>query len=142
MFKPSLRARLIRYVLSAGGIFLLVASTGVLLEEFRVSEADGVVLVQWKSLEETALVRYEVRRRARNSMNNQFEVVARVTPHGPNKPYEFRDTQVYKSGSEEVTYRLEAVRTNGQHLDLGERSLSYSPTAVRRTWGSIKAMFQ
>lgn len=120
---------------------LVVAASTVRLEYFRVSEADNTLVVQWQAIDEEPLRNYEVLRRTTSS-DNQFVQVASVNPHGPARPYEFRDSQVFKSGSDDVTYRLEGILKNGQRVLLGERSVSYSPTAVRRTWGSIKAMFQ
>jgi hypothetical protein len=126
-----------------GGVVILfvLASTGILLDEFRVEETEGTIVVRWTSVQETSVRAYEVHRRTRSS-DNQFVRVASIPPHGTGRPYEFRDTQVFKAAADDVTYRLEGIRTNGERVGLGERSVSYSPTAVRRTWGSIKAMFQ
>jgi hypothetical protein len=58
------------------------------------------------------------------------------------KPYSFRDDQVYKSAADQLDYRLEVVYENGLREVLVTKSLNYTTTAIRRTWGSIKAMFQ
>ncbi|MDX1546474.1 MAG: hypothetical protein R3247_05780, partial [Rhodothermales bacterium] len=58
------------------------------------------------------------------------------------KEYRFVDDQVYKSAAEELDYRLDAVFSNGLRQQVASKKLNYTPTAIRRTWGSIKAMFQ
>jgi hypothetical protein len=130
-----------RLVVLTGLLVMLAAAGNVRLEYFRVEETDNTLVVQWRSLEENALRAYEVHRRTRSS-DGHFVRITSVTPQGGNRTYEFRDTQVFKSAAEDVTYRLEGVLASGERLHLGEQSVSYSPTAVRRIWGSIKAMFQ
>lgn len=130
-----------RVVVLAGLLAVMTAAGTVRLEYFRVEETDNTLVVHWRSLEERSLRAYEVHRRTRSS-DGQFVRISAITPLGSNRTYEFRDTQVFKSAAEDVTYRLEGILTSGERLHLGEQSVSYSPTAVRRTWGSIKAMFQ
>ena len=90
---------------------------------------------------EDGVARYDLQRRSRFS-NDQFVDVTSIVSHGTGKSYRFIDDQVYKSASEQVDYRLEVVYDNGVREQLGIRSVNYTPTAIRRTWGSIKAMFQ
>ena len=71
-----------------------------------------------------------------------FVQVHQVDAHGPNRGYGFRDTQVYKTGSDKLDYQLEAVYMNGVREVVRSESMNYTSTAVRRTWGSLKAMFQ
>ena len=74
--------------------------------------------------------------------NDQFVSVHVVKSHGAGKPYLYRDDQVYKAGADQLDYRLEAVFENGLREVVRSASVNYTSTAVRRTWGSIKAMFQ
>ena len=97
--------------------------------------------VTWQSELEEDVRQFELMRRTPNS-NDQFVRVFEAPSHGPNLVYMFRDSQVFKSGSEKLDYQLEAVYMNGVREVLRTESVNYTSTAVRRTWGSLKAMFQ
>jgi hypothetical protein len=130
-----------RFLLLAGAACVLVAASTARLDYFKVEEEDNTLVIRWLALEESQVRTYEIYR-ATPSSNHQFVRVSPMTPHGPNRPYEYRDTQVFKAGGDDVIYRLEGLMRSGERVTLAEQSVSYSPTAVRRTWGSIKAMFQ
>ncbi len=128
------------------GLLLLLVSADVHAQsvrvvDFKIQEENRDFLISWKTEQEQGIRAFEIKRKTRYT-NNEFVMVQSMPPHGATKPYLFRDTQVYKSGSEQVDYRLEVVYANGLREVLQERSLNYTSTAVRRTWGSIKAMFQ
>jgi hypothetical protein len=80
-------------------------------------------------------------RRSPNS-NDQFVRVHTALAHGVGQEYDFVDTQVFKSSSDKLDYRLDAVYANGVREAVRTESVNYTSTAVRRTWGSLKAMFQ
>lgn len=129
------------------GFFCLLAVagmgfSGVKLSFFKVeTEAGRNFILSWQAEQEDDVHRYEVYRRTIHS-NGEFVKLHELRAHGPNKPYQFRDDQVYKASSEQVDYRLEVVFTSGVRQILAQQSVNYTPTAIRRTWGSIKAMFQ
>lgn len=125
-------------VLVAGATFL---QNEVRLESFVISNSDGDVTVRWEAQVEQNVKEYVLKRHTPYS-NGTFEVIERITAHGVGKPYEYRDQDIYKASSEEVQYRLVAVYQDGTDYVIDTESLNYEPTAVRRTWGSIKAMFQ
>lgn len=118
-----------------------LSSNNVRLSFFKVDRENNDMIVTWESTAEVDVARYELQRRTRFT-NNQYVLVTAASPHGTNKLYRIMDDQVYKSSSEQVDYRLEAVFGNGIREELATQSVSYTPTTVRRTWGSIKAMFQ
>ncbi len=127
-------------------LMLLLAGTNVLAQEvklrtFDIVEENRDFIITWQMERESGIRSYELKRRTPYS-NNQFVAVHTFTPHGPDKQYQYRDTQVYKSAAEQVDYQLEVVYQNGLREIIFSRSLNYTSTAVRRTWGSIKAMFQ
>ena len=135
--------RCITYILA---ILLLTAFSlggagSVQIGFFRVDEAGNNLTVSWQTEEEVSVREYELLRMTRFT-NNQFVKVKSVSPHGPGKPYIFRDDQVFKSSSELVDYRLEVVYQDGVREQLARQQINYTSTAIRRTWGSIKAMFQ
>lgn len=98
-------------------------------------------VISWQSEIEEDVRQFEIMRRTPFS-NDQFVRVFEAPAHGVNKLYGFRDSQVFKSGSDKVDYQLEAVYSNGVREIVKTQSMNYTTTAVRRTWGSLKAMFQ
>lgn len=129
-----------------GLLFLLMGASagfyGVRLSFFNVeNDAGQNFIISWQMEEESDVREYEIHRRSIRS-NGDFVKLQTIPAHGPNKTYTFKDDQVYKSASEQVDYRLEAVFNNGLRQILVSKSVNYTPTAIRRTWGSIKAMFQ
>lgn len=130
------------------GLLLLTGATffaaGVKLSFIKIEKQNSDIVLTWQVSVEEGVLRYEVLRRTQFS-NGLFLKVAEVAPHGVGKLYQFRDDQVYKTTSEQVEYRIEAVYTDGAgeiRESFPLQSIDYTPTAVRRTWGSIKAMFQ
>jgi hypothetical protein len=113
----------------------------VQLSGFDVRSEGADFVVTWATTVEEDVREFEILRRTPSS-NDQFVKVHGIPGHGPQKAYAFRDTQVFKSGSDKLDYRLEVVYTNGIREVLRSQSLNYTSTATRRTWGSLKAMFQ
>jgi len=112
----------------------------VTLRYFSVELAGNAFDVSWEAQEEEDVQRYELYRKT--SFATEFSQIATRTPHGANIAYRFQDDQVYKSGMDQVDYRLEVVYSSGVRQQLAEKKVNYTPTAIRRSWGSIKAMFQ
>ncbi len=125
-------------------LFCLTAFSGqgtVRMSFFKVEEDNGDLVVSWQTEEELDVREYELQRMTRFT-NGQFVKVESLSPHGPAKSYLFRDEQIFKSSSEQVDYRLEVIYTDGVRQQLAREQVNYTSTAIRRTWGSIKAMFQ
>lgn len=116
------------------------AAFTVRLEYFEVALQDNDFVVTWEARTEEDAQAYELFRKT--AYDEAYELVVSVPSHGTGKEYRFVDDQVYKAASEQVDYRLDVVYTNGLRQQLAERNMNYTPTYVRRTWGSIKAMFQ
>lgn len=140
--------RRLRTVLLAG---LLLVSAGFVLDgEVRlaymnVESERGSVMVSWETSVERGVDQFVLMRRT--SYSADFVEMETFEAQGAGQVYLYRDGTLYsmaKQGADdEVAYRLEWIGTDGvRHSDLPVRMLSYQPTAVRRTWGSIKAMFQ
>lgn len=105
---------------------------------FDVVLDEGVPVVEWAAESEDDLDYYEVEVSAELGARTR---VVEVEPLGAQHPYVFRDDDLYK-GAEVVQYTLYAVLDDGGRQLVGSKQIAYTPTAVRRTWGSIKAMFQ
>ncbi len=114
----------------------------VQLEFFQVDNQGQDFVITWKSAIEEDVRVFELTHRTALSSGEQFVTVFAPEAHGTSKLYSFRDDQVYKSGSEKVDYQLWAVYTSGVRELVALKSVNYTSTAIRRTWGSLKAMFQ
>ncbi len=112
--------------------------TGFKALRFDVVLDEGVPVVEWAAESEDDLDRYEIEVSAELGARTR---VVEVEPLGAQHPYVFRDDDLYK-GAEVVQYTLYAVLDDGGRQLVGSKQIAYTPTAVRRTWGSIKAMFQ
>lgn len=148
LYPKDQRAYIARPMKSILFIALVVVLTGaavvsgrVQLSGFEVRPEGADFIVTWSTDLEEDVREFEIQRRTPSS-NDQFVKVHGIPGHGPQKAYAFRDTQVFKSGSDKLDYRLEVVYTNGIREVLRSQSLNYTSTATRRTWGSLKAMFQ
>ncbi|SHK61387.1 hypothetical protein [Rhodothermus profundi] len=114
---------------------------GVELAFFKVTAEGNDLVVTWQANREEGVQRYELRRRTPAS-KGRYVLIAQIAPQGVGKPYRYVDRQVYKQAADEVAYQLWVIYGNGTAQLLAEQAVNYTPTAVRRTWGSIKAMFQ
>ncbi|HED07323.1 MAG TPA: hypothetical protein ENI57_04320 [Ignavibacteria bacterium] len=122
-------------------VFALISTAfaGAFLDYFHVrSEGDNVV-VEWKTSKETNLDKFVVERK---SPHGVFIELATVAPKGSNSFYNYTDKGAYKKTDLLFVYRLKIVDTNNQVTYSTEASISLSISGVKRTWGSIKAMFR
>ena len=109
---------------------------------FEVREENGDFVTTWTTTLEEDVREFEVVRRSPSSPNDTFVPVKDPLKPRADRTYSVRDTQVFKSGQEKLDYRLEVVYNNGVREVLRTQSVNYTTTVVRRTWGSLKAMFQ
>ena len=112
----------------------------VRLDYFRVNDTRNDYSVAWQSSEEEGVRSYEVHRKS-SSTNNKYALIGTVEAQGPGHEYVVKDTQLFKNNGELIEYRLQVVYQSGARQILAARTVNFTSTAVRRTWGSIKAMF-
>jgi hypothetical protein len=100
------------------------------------------ITVRWTSDSEIDVYGYRVERRA-GPEGSPFVALttSNIPPRGDGSLYEFLDNAAYRVTDNIYVYRVTAVIP-------GNRSVAYYVTvnhrvsSVRRTWGSIKAMFR
>jgi len=123
-------------------ILLLVTTTvlaGTFLEYFQGHSEGEDIRLEWKTREEVDLKNFKVERKTPQS---SFVEIATILPKGDNSYYTYLDQSAYKSENLLFTYRIKIVDNNGQVAYSNEVSVSHSISSVKRTWGSIKAMFR
>lgn len=123
---------------------ILILVVSVIASAFIQSitaRSDGEnIIVEWKTGEESSsLNKFVVERK---TPNNGFIEIGTVTPKGSNSFYTYIDHNIFKGNDYIFTYRLKIVDNNSQVSYSSEVSVSHSISGVKRTWGSIKAMFR
>ena len=123
-------------------LFLLVAAgydDDARLAFFTVEAQGSEFLVTWEADLEEGVRTYALQRRTASS-GSEFVSVEDVAAQGAGVLYSVRDNKVFKA-TDLVYYRLDVVYESGARQVLVTKSVNFTPTAIRRTWGSIKAMF-
>ena len=115
------------------------ALAGAILNTFTARSTNGDVLLEWKTGEEKDILRFEVQRKA--GLQGDYIVIGKVNPTGTNSFYQFLDKSAYKTTDTIYKYRLAIVSTDGTTYSQ-ELTVPHSVSGVKRTWGSIKAMFR
>lgn len=129
--------RLIAVILVVAGLTNLFA--GAFLHYFHAkSEGDNVVLT-WETGEESGVSKYII---LRGIEKDEMVEVVTINPRGSNSSYKYTDESAYKSDDSFYVYQLKIVDNDGSESYSSHVSVSHSPSSVKRTWGSIKALFR
>lgn len=112
------------------------------MRAYQVSGATAEIRVEWTVQDEQGVVKYQIRRKMQRDAD--FMDLADVDLKTVPGAYAFSDRNVFKWAEqpEQVFYAVYAVYENGSRELLGQTGVQYTASSVRRTWGSIKAMFQ
>lgn len=122
-------------------VFLIVATiyAGASVSYFHVrSEGDNIKL-EWQTSSESNLQNFVIERKTPQST---FIEVGSVSPKGSSSVYSYVDQNTYKTNDVIFIYRLKLVDYDGSVSYSYETTVSHSVSSVKRTWGSIKAMFR
>jgi len=123
-------------------LFLFAVSTafaGAYLNFFNAKSENGNVKLEWKTQDESNVKQFVIERR---SAQGGFMYLQTITPKGSNSYYTYVDEAAYKTQDVVFSYRLKIVDNDGSSSYSSERFVSHSISGVKRTWGSIKAMFR
>lgn len=117
---------------------------------FSASYDGANVRVDWEVNSETDITSFELTRKA--ASESSYTQVSSVVPTGQRR-YQYVDTNVYRTtggispstptatlGGGPFTYRLTVHSTSGDQSYL--TVLAGTPSAVQRSWGTIKSMFR
>lgn len=105
------------------------------------AQSDGNnVVIQWGSSEENQIVSYIVERRA--GTTGEFIALASVAPKGSNSLYEYIDQTAFKTTGSIYQYRIKIMMNNSGFEYSKIITVSHNVSSVKRTWGSLKAMFR
>ena len=131
----------------AVAISLLTLSSAVALasvfqdHSFSVARAGSEVEIVWSTVSETGVVQFEIHRKTANATD--WDIVCVQKPMGVGYQYHWTDETAFKTTDNLYQYFVRAVFSDGSREDTPvDRTVSGSTSGVRRTWGSIKAMFR
>jgi len=113
---------------------------GTTITLFQASYNNSTVRVVWEAANETGVQNYYLYRKANNEPS--FTRLATISPTGQSH-YQYLDAEVYRGVGNQggpFTYRLTVHATAGDQNYTS--TLSQTPSAVQRSWGSIKSMFR
>ena len=117
-----------------------VTFAGAYLDYFQVRTEGDNVKIDWKSGAESNIDHYSIERK---TPQQSFFEIAQASPKGSNSYYTYTDQSIYKAQDVLFVYRLKIVNSDNTPPSYsGEVSVSPNISGVKRTWGSIKAMFR
>jgi hypothetical protein len=136
------------YLLLTVFIFLVITAATVVVQEFSADIPDtskNEIHLKWIVMENEGVMHYTIKRKMVRDVDFILVNTIESSSMGANpRQYEYIDKNVFRNNSntEPVLYELYVTTTNGNQTLIGQTEVNYSSTAIRRTWGSIKAMFQ
>ncbi len=119
-------------------ITMTVIYAGVELISFTAKSQNGNVILNWQTATETNLKNFVVERK---SVDGNFFEIAVVEPRS-DKNYQYIDQSAFKTLDAVYSYRLKIVDNDGSVSYSGVQSVYHNVSSVKRTWGSIKALFR
>ena len=104
----------------------------------QASSDESIITISWVGDDETGVTGYTVERRA--GLNGSFIMLtsAPIRCEGRGHVYSFEDASAFRVTDNVYQYRITAIGTNATYLV----TVTHTVSSVRRTWGSIKAMFR
>lgn len=106
---------------------------------FQATSDGNRITLCWVTVKEAGVIRFEVERRAR--VEGDFVAIGNVDPKGPSL-YEFIDYSALGKTAVIYQYRIKIVFSNNTVMYSSTVTVSHTVSGIRRTWGSIKAMFR
>jgi hypothetical protein len=130
------------FIIILGLLITFSASAGEVLKvgSFQAySNGSNVVLI-WITSDESNVSRFEIERRT--GVEGEFVFIGNQDPKGPSD-YGFTDYTTFRKTTTIYQYRLKIIFSNGQNPIYSDPcTVDHTVSGVRRTWGSIKAMFR
>lgn len=127
-------------------IFSTIGFGDSVIKEFRAEPGMNKVYLAWYVSLETDINGYKVLKGFDPTQLRSLEFInatSETIPPGSTKKYEYTDKSVFKSDGRSYYYQIAVMNKDGQIVTSTEiREVSPNVSAVRHTWGSIKAIFR
>jgi hypothetical protein len=98
------------------------------------------VTIQWGTTDESFMKEFVVEREGNGESG--FVAIGSVPPKGSGTFYEFVDQTAFKTVVSVYQYRIKIVSMDGGVSFSKVVTVSHNVSGVKRTWGSLKAMFR
>ncbi len=141
--------RNLKLVLLFSIALMTIAASNGIIQDFHASIPDqsrNEILVQWVVSNSDKVDHFELERKL--VQDASFIKLTDIQPGQQTSgsgdlQYSYIDKNIYKTstGSEPVVYQLNIIFKDNS-VQSAQAEVDYTTTAIRRTWGSIKAMFQ
>lgn len=134
-----------RFVTRTLPLVLLILSAGVALSggirdgSLSAYSNGTTITLRWVSEDEAGTTGYVIERKSGTDGAFIRLTDSPIAPKGSGASYEFVDNTAFRTTGSFYVYRIFAV---GSGLDPYLVSVNHTVNGVRRTWGSIKAMFR
>lgn len=115
----------------------------VTLQFFTAKSYSGGIFIEWKTSHEGNISKFELER-SDNTPDN-FISITSVNATGDNSYYSFQDNTYsgMKNSSNEIFYyRLKCIDNSGAYVYTNYITVTQSVSGIKKTWGSIKAIFR
>jgi hypothetical protein len=120
-------------------LFVSVAFTYGQTNYFSAKSDGANVKVEWTSGDESDVNHYSI---LRKTPQTPYIEIATIQPKGDNSYYSYEDQSLYKTKDIIFIYQLKTVFNSKSPIFSKEVSVSPNISGIKRTWGSIKAMFR
>lgn len=114
-------------------------SRAEVIENFTAVSHGQEVYLQWATSRESGLTAFRIQR---SFDGRYFHNLHTVTPTGDNSSYSYIDDDLFKSNLQTFYYRLEILTTSQRATYSVTERVELAFSGIRKTWGSIKAMFR
>lgn len=110
----------------------------ITIKSFFASYQGVDIRLDWELNDETGINSFDLYRKIDNAAEKK---IVTLNPTGA-LAYYFIDNNIYKSNDipQTIVYKLIARSSQGDNII--STSIQHNPTAVQRSWGSIKSMFK
>lgn len=120
--------------------FFIAALSQVSNDNIEAKSDGSIIKVTWKVASEINVEKYVIERRA--GISGAFIQIGTKFPVGKSENT-FEDQTAFKTTANIYYYQVRIIFNNGNPEQLlGPIPVSHSVNSVKRTWGSIKAMFR
>jgi len=127
-----------KIVISLLLVALSIAYAGAFLTNFSVKSQDGNVIIAWQTSSETDVKNFVIQR---STIKGGWIDIATIEPEADHN-YEYIDQSAYKTADAIYYYQLKIVDYSGSITYSNKETVAHSVSSVKRTWGSIKALFR
>ncbi len=138
------RTSLLILVFFVSAISIVMA--GVIIQNMKLDTENGFITLEWTTSQEDNLSAFDIERSIANYQQYNSILQNKISPQGPGTTYRYQDQSAQKTSTARYQYRLVIIGKDGsqgvQYFAGSASPGNSSLSGVKRTWGSIKAMFR